>query len=500
MVAMMGHKVVFSALYNESDEFLPHFIKNFLNFTGADEILLINVNPGRLIPLPLIHESGRIFLFNGSISRHRLGHTLLMGHIESFDYALNNIGNFDFFCPIASNSLFFRKFNFPDVFSDYSLPKNNGYVSIDNLPDSWWYNNVKKCDDFMHFLKNEMFLDNLSGWQIEGFFSSKDNWAAIHKNQSNITRSAALVPPDLNFPFEEILPRSIILKFGTSQMSSICHNFWAREGTLYGNVTISDILWPNVPDRICLMKWFERSFNNLMTFAVIDEWAIDTVEKIRMSIQLKKSPELIRTLSFFDSLQNSIRGHLSFIPFTQAWPGITDGFSCAIKQDAISIDRKILQFNTGCHSTSGSSSAYLYFEASRDVVDIDVKLSYNANSVLEVSCARINAQSTDVAVSPALEGYVYISPLRGSPACFFRLRFPLNDPSSAGQVMSRPVIFHNGVYRVASVAVSAIIGGYHEYYIRHEALPSDVDIWLGLPFYDDSNYTCLIDITYDEPL
>ncbi len=103
---------VFSVLYNESYEFFQMLVWNFLHFTDSDSALIVNLGKSTEIPDEL--EIGeRVHIIRGE-QRAAWGHTLLNGHIESFRYAELIFPNFGWFVPIASNSLFFRRFE-PDL-------------------------------------------------------------------------------------------------------------------------------------------------------------------------------------------------------------------------------------------------------------------------------------------------------------------------------------------------------------------------------------------------
>ncbi|ESQ76405.1 hypothetical protein [Asticcacaulis sp. AC402] len=81
--------------------------------------------------------AGRAFIFNGATPRHVVGHTLLIGHLESFQIALNVIGQFDYFCTLASNNLFVRRYDVREAVRklEGAMPNKRTYA-IRDLPGS----------------------------------------------------------------------------------------------------------------------------------------------------------------------------------------------------------------------------------------------------------------------------------------------------------------------------------------------------------------------------
>ena len=260
-------RVVFSTLYNESDGFLTTYVENVLRHTGPDAILVVNLPPGREIACPVAEHSDRVLVITGALPRRKFGHTLLNGHLEAFEAALGHFGPFGYFCPLASNSLFARRFD--PVAAQMALARSGHVTGVDlnDLPDTWYWPMLARSPDLIPFLRDTWGLTRVGNNQIEGLFAAASDWGLLHARRAEIIALGATMRPDGEFPMEEIVPATILCTFGSGRYVHLCHMFWDRPPT--DNVRLDDVMGigERFPDHVCLLKWFERSPANLITAA-----------------------------------------------------------------------------------------------------------------------------------------------------------------------------------------------------------------------------------------
>jgi len=263
-------RFVFSALYNESAEYLDFFVDNFLAHT--DHLCHLYVNLSLQSPASEQQiDSARVTVFRGGFERQAFGPTLLAGHFEAFVRACSEIADFEYFSTIASNSLFFRQFDSPAVLQELSLrPRHTPTQAIHDLPNKWYWPHLRSESSACEALAHKWNLQALTDGQIEGRFASRDDWQIVRDVHES------LMPhwQSLQAPLEEILPPTVICVLGSGKTINICYNRFAEIKEAYrgGFATAQDLSAPHYPQHICLLKWFERSSLNPETMQVATEY------------------------------------------------------------------------------------------------------------------------------------------------------------------------------------------------------------------------------------
>lgn len=266
-------RFVFSALYNESAAFLDHFVANFLAHTDHLSHLYVNLSrqsPAREDQI----NSSRVTVFRGGFDRQAFGHTLLAGHMESFARAVIDIPQFEYFMTVASNSLFFRSFDTPEVLRLLeSSPRLTPAIPVANLPDRWYWSKLRSQVEACRTLTSDWNLQFLLDGQIEGRIASRGDWQLVHDVQ------ASLVPcwSDFEAPLEEIIPPSVIHGLGSGHTINICYNRFVEAKKSYrgGFAQTSDLVASALPEHICIIKWFERSILSPQTMQVATDHGRD---------------------------------------------------------------------------------------------------------------------------------------------------------------------------------------------------------------------------------
>ncbi|WP_029312871.1 MULTISPECIES: hypothetical protein [Acidiphilium] len=278
-LVVVATEFVFSVLYNESYEFFQMLVWNFLHFTDSDSALIVNLGKSTEIPDEL-EISERVHIIRGG-QRAAWGHTLLNGHIESFRYAELIFPNFGWFVPIASNSLFFRRFE-PDLARARLVEsiQEDSYrcTTWKELPNEWHWPKLRGFAAAGARLHERWGIDRLVGDQIEGFIASRADWglvAEIHEDLLNYWQG-------LRAPLEEILPGTVIDLIGTGQRTTLCKMFWKNDFKEKGLVQFSDLLdSKRLSPNICLLKWFRRDPNAPETILVATPLGQSLIEELR---------------------------------------------------------------------------------------------------------------------------------------------------------------------------------------------------------------------------
>ena len=258
-------KFVFSALYNETPEFLDVFVANFLHYTDLDAALIVNL--GRDLPIPVDRDFGpRVRLIRGEVQRSGWGETLLAGHMQSFGYAEKVFPDFDWFITIASNSMFFRRFDGALAVADTIIRQRpeEFRATWQSLPDvdhwHWW--RLRGFEAAGMRLSGRWGIDGLVRGQIEGCIASRADWAIT----AEVFYDLSGYWHGLQHALEEILPYTVINSIGSGRMGLICHINWTQN---FRNVRIDDIICPqDLPRQVCMIKRFQRHELSLETLIV----------------------------------------------------------------------------------------------------------------------------------------------------------------------------------------------------------------------------------------
>lgn len=475
-------RVVFSALYAESDEFLEVFVSNFLLFTDSEALLVVNLSPGRKIACRSAAASGRVHVINGAIERAALGHTLLAAHIQSLRFATGLLGAFDHFCPMASNSLFVRRFDL--AATEHSLAIKAPFYSVlaklDDLPDVWWWKVLGEDGRFTPFIWSQWRLDTACSYQIEGNFACREDWMEVGRRLDEMLSFPHMSSPPLPYPVEEVLPATVFKYFRSGRHVSICHAYWDR-GPL-GPVTIPDIvedLW-TMPPEICMAKWFMRSVANPAATAVSTGWSAQLLASMSdPSTQIGPTQRLVRRL-MLDELGRPQREEEDFASITGRWAS-----SAAFGPDrtllfhqAMPAGYHVLTLAETVTTQAGEAAAYAVTEDMDRPLDLKIRIEQPTGAI------RIQSGPPEALDrAPTLAGHLYLSPLLETCPTAIRVRMPQPLTAATAHVLRRVVIRHAGHQENLTECHRARLPEYIEAYYMIADLDMTAGLWVGLPFF-----------------
>ena len=500
-------RIVFSALYNESDAFLSAYLANFLYYTGAESVLLVNFPPGRTIPGD--YPSNRVVVFNGDTRRHKSGHTLLMGHLESYALALQRFGGFDYFCPLASNSLFVRRFDplaaIRQLRAGHKVPVDLDItydvgLDIDQLPDNWHWPKIGDNRLFMTFLKERWGVDRLSQNQIEGLMASRADWSLLHARLPEFPEVGNLVPQEeaMLVPLEEILPATFFLSFGSGRYVNICHVFWNRfNHTRSGRVTVEELLTFNTyPAHLCMMKWFERDARAVETAAVTQSWGQTLLAGFTSPIPRRDVEEVLLQRVLIEKIAASMRALEVVTPFTAGWRSSSDEIvpSCVFQDSSLQALRQMVYLQTD----PNHEDAYLYLESTSHRLDLSATIEHGATTTVKLGCKWSDTDNGSARDSQTpLEGFLYMRAAWQGDLPVVRFRVPLQVADSE-RVMRQVVLMRDGCYvRINALHIERT-GGMTEYHFRDDSL-STTEFWLGIPFFAVQDFEASLDLIQTKP-
>ena len=486
--------VVFSALFNESDAFLATFVRNFLNNTADGAFLVINLPAGRQIACREAEDSERVVMFSGQVQRRKFGHTLLTGHLESFEHASRTLGGFDFFCPLASNSLFARPFNLPAALERLKVKPVTTSNDLDDLMEVWWWVKVKRNPRFIAFLKRVWGLTHVSQNQIEGLFAARSDWAVMHERLPQVLELGGTIEPEMEFPMEEILPATLIKQFGSGHFAYICHIFWTR--SYQGKVVLADILdMPSLfPDEICILKWFERDPNDSATAAVSTGWIQNMLAEVSEDLRVAPAPTRFAHRMILEEVARFLAGRESFAPMTAGW--WTEASEPAQRRVAltrtITVQREMIPLSIELEAGRDLQPCYLYTENTRHQVRLSLDISEADSATIALSTS-LAGEAEAPGVEPALEGYLYLQALVAPGSRVFRLRCEAATASMRDRITGNVVIQHGQDHRRVPPC-NPVDGAASDFYYRHDPVSDQDGLWFGIPFFSQSAVTLAVDI------
>ena len=507
-VAPEPRLVVFSALYNEDDAFLGPYLANFLHYTGAESVLLVNLPPGRAIPDVPPHE--RIVLFNGDTRRHKSGHTLLMGHLESYALALRRFGEFDYFCPLASNSLFVRRFDpaaaVRQLRAGHKVPVDLDItydvgLDMDRLPDNWHWPKIAGNPKLRAFLKERWNVARLSENQIEGLMATRADWGLLHARMTEFPAlGELLVQEEWAFlPMEEILPSTFFLSFGSGRYVNICHVFWNRfNHTGSGRVTIDELLGFNrYPAHLCLAKWFERDVRAVETAAVTQPWSRSLLAALATAAPSRGAGERLLQRLLLENLAASLRAREIATPFSAGWqspPGQALP-PCVFHDPRLPAMRQMVHLPTRPAGAGQHSDAHLYLDHTGHEIDLSVHVAHAAAATrVRLDCTRPGAAREDPA-APTLEGFLYLRAAWSGATPMVRMRVPSSQPE--GQRVTRSiVVMRDGTYTRTAALHAETHGEVTDHYFGGNG-PAEDGFWFGIPFFADQRFEAELTLIHD---
>ena len=490
MTADTTARVVFSILYNESQEFLPVLVENFLGFTGPESILVINLPVGRELSCAASEESERVFVFNGAIRRHKFGHTLLAGHVETFDYATRVVGPFDFFCSLASNSLLVRRFDLAATRARRDTHHHSASVDVTNLPDHWWWPNIRQAPKLVAYFQETWGIRLLCQNQIEGLFATRADWGLVHAAFREILELGELIDPQARFALEEILPSTLITNFGSGFFTFICHIMASRG--FDRPVGIDDLLGllDGHPAPICAVKWFERSANDLAALAVSQTWSQDLLASLGRSLAGNDTTDLLMQRMILEEVAASLRKYEKLIPD----PVRPDAEAAGAAPQRLEFGQHLtatrqLVALTERRTPAGDAATYLFMEDTRHDLRLDISVQQAEERRISIA-ADAGPERPDA----TLEGYLYLNPLMALSGRIVRLTVPL--PATADQDRAaRHIVIRSGPRhkRVDPWHVSDADGA-RSYYFKPSAASDGDEVWFGIPIFSRCRFEAALDL------
>jgi hypothetical protein len=255
---------VFSALYNESADFLSAYIDNFIAFTDDDSLLVINLSAAAQAAWGERESpNARVHLIPAHEPRRAHGHTLLAGHMHSYRYAREVAPAFQHFTTTASNALFVQREDPVAVAAALARGKRGCHVPLAALPQHWWWPKLAECAPLLEWLTVECGFTHASDGQIEGLTATRADWDILEAAMARIAEIARDLPAASLFPFEEVLPGTFFANLGSAHYVHTCKVLWNNDPVLR-SVTMSHLLEaPHVlPTHVSSMKWFARDLTS----------------------------------------------------------------------------------------------------------------------------------------------------------------------------------------------------------------------------------------------
>ena len=389
-------KFVFSSLFNETPEYLDLYIANFLHYTESDVVLIVNL--GRGVPVSLDRDFGpRVRLLRGEVQRSAFGHTLLAGHMESFAYAEDVFPDFGWFLTIASNSLFFRRFDGALTVADANTKRRapDDHVMWHALPEAWHWQKFLGFEAAGARLRSRWGIDGLSRTQIEGSFASRKDWELVADVASDLTGYWC----GLQAPLEEVLPLSVMQTLGSGRITHICKVKWVfpfRKELVRLEEMIDT---RNLPDHVCMMKWFSRdplAPETMIVGTSLGQALLQALQQAAPGGQADLNLEVL-LLMFLGQVEARSRGML--VPFN---PGRKLQETHRLPPLETIAARQICGIDGGAVE---ASEPYLYFEHTG--ARLELTLHFSGPRKLHIEC-RASPGQDDAVMPEGLQVYLYL--------------------------------------------------------------------------------------------
>ncbi|WP_122049552.1 discoidin domain-containing protein [Asaia bogorensis] len=484
-------RVVFSTLFNESDAFLSRYIDNFLAYTSENICLALNFPNDRRIPDDARGRSPRIHIFNGQTKREKWGHTLLVGHIESYEEARSVFPDFRYFATMASNSLLVRPFDVAAAIMQLPLASpvpvacERAY-ELDQEVDpvnptyhgTWMWHHLRNSEGLGQYLRNSLELDRVSVTQIEGLFARREEWEHIQERRNLITGLERYISFENFMALEELLPTSIFNKFGSGEYTHICRVLWS--GTR--QTTVDDLITmvPHLPAHLCAMKWFDRAPIAQSTMAVTTDWGRALVSRTHQQHATLAS---FQETTLITTLLKSITKSERFGPITDKWWDSETqgrrGFHWSMRD--IACERQQIYPDIPGLRDMRVPPAILFMEATGQLVSLSMSLYENSegDTTLRLSCSAVSKDGGPVS-GVHLQGYLYLSGMQGSSVFRMTIR---KDRCVPHDVFSRTVFYDEFGYTVDYADRLERDHETERHYFVREARGNDLQVWIGLPVF-----------------
>lgn len=480
-------KVVFSALYNETLEYLELFLNNFLAHTSEDSELVVNISDKVSLPTSY-HVPPRITIITARAQRSAFGSTLLTGHMEVFHHAEVALPDFEWFVPVASNSLFIRKFDIDAAIlraaSQGMLSKNTDFdAQIDALPNHWHWPKLQGFEPAAARLNERWGIRGFFKGQIEGQFSSRENWSKV----ARVHEDLAGMWVGLEAPLEEILPYTVINSIGTGQKAHICHVHWSRsEGKFVKMADLIDL--SDMFQHVCMMKWFQRSHLSAETLSVSTDFGRGLLAVARAELcSVSRAQFLVLLQSYILAMERVADAQsVNLTPLS-------------VKKWKISADRQIIELNGDMFTPELPIRPYIYFENTGDFLEITA--SIRSEDKIRIGCDFIDiSKQSDAGMS--LQGYLYIplsnlASLNQSNECLIRLSGYI-EHGAANIIQGRCVLF-NGIYTILepiSAHTVMVESAREEFHLQFAGKTAGHQSYFGVPIYTGTIFDVRLDYIY----
>ena len=482
---------VFSALYNESAEFLVAYIENFLAFTDDDSSLIVNLSaPAEAARGGLASPDPRVHLIAAQEPRRAHGHTLLAGHIQSYRYARQHMPEFAWFTTTASNALFVRPDDNAAAYAAVARSKRGCHIALDAMPVNWWWPKLGECGPLLEYLTGECGFTHASDGQIEGLTAARADWDVLDDRMDRIAEIARTLPAASLFPFEEVLPGTFFANLGSGRYVHTCKVLWNHDRVLRA-VTMSHLLAAqhDLPAHVASMKWFERDLSSPPTVAVCTPIGRDLLALATSTAQ----PSLATALMVHD-LARALSRVAEGAPWQHpAWhdhPGpVTLDWHGQVTRGIVPLA-----------GSAGAELAYLYLEATGAEVRIavDVEISGEHAGRIRIACQpHGEAAEAHPADAGSVQAVLYLR-TRCTPGqgLVLRLRATPETPQGAddlGRIVWRR---GPGLYAWVDARHSRQNGAAweHDILIPGDQIPRDPQtaVYIGLPITLGRAYTAAI--------
>jgi hypothetical protein len=452
---------VFSALYNETPKYFEVFINNFLHYTGDDCILVVNVGANRCVPAHYDCHP-RIFLIEAEVVREKWGSTLLAGHIQSFRYAEIVSPNFEFFIPIASNSLFFRSFDGVlalDALAS-SVVSRHPMATWGALPQRWHWPKLQGFQANGETLRNKWAIDGLWKSQIEGFLASRADWSLI----ADIFFDLKDCWIGLKAPLEEVLPATVISSIGSGKITHICKVKWDQMRLGLPLVNLEDLTnMDKLPRQVSLMKWFPRNPIATETLFVGTPIGQTLLTALQVAEPGSMEDELIETLLHAFLSQIKARAKKSFVFYHEKMAQLL----CPQSLDMVA-DRRICGVDGRARKLD---APFIYLENTLDRVRIATHASTEGS--LSIDCTATTENESQV-ISENLQAYLYL-PVPQASVLYLRG----STKGVSVEQLVKHVIWHDTKFDYLPLRSCSIVGDCFE--ARYKLPKFTHTCFLGLP-------------------
>jgi len=326
----LAGRVVFSTLYRESLDYLPVYVAQFLRCVD-DGPLLINM-PGdlydkatRLPDVDRLQSGKRVRFVRAHAYRHAFGSGLLLAHLFNFSLA-RQVWEFDYFCTLASNAVFFRRFDplecIQVILREWKVPTVP--VTTDDRSGNW--PKILGSRPLLAYMAEQGF-EKFCCNQIEGLFASVRNWERVASRQKLFEEIEAAFNDDrTRFPVEEVLPGTIMANEGDGAFTHLCWNHLERVPS-GGKVRFDDLL--ALPNRrysaqTFAVKWVDRDARSPVTHALTDPVMNERLRQVAAAVHLTSPVELIACHHLFEAAASALRKRFNAVPLIVPPAGRTE--------------------------------------------------------------------------------------------------------------------------------------------------------------------------------